>query len=171
MIIVIWYILQLVFVFLIFFLTLAFMTGAPFVPSTKTVSEEMINLAKITKGSTVYDLGSGDGRLLFASAQHGARKVVGLEINPYLVLFTNLKLFFSPWRQTVFCYWKNFWTADLHDADVVFVYLLPWKMERLKKKLEHDLKPGARVVSNSFIFPGWNIEDQDKKNHVYVFKI
>jgi ribosomal protein L11 methylase PrmA len=164
-------IIQILFAILFFFLCIAFITGAPFVPSTGTVTKKMVTLAHITKGTVVYDLGSGDGRLLFAAAEKGAAKVVGLEINPYLVLFTNIRIFFSPYRSTVTCRWQNFWTAHLTDADIVFVYLLPWKMDTLKRKLEKELKPGSRVVSNSFIFPGWNIEAEDKITHVYAFTV
>jgi hypothetical protein len=147
------------------------MTGAPFVPSTSTVTSRMVQLANMHKGTVVYDLGSGDGRLLFASAKKEASKVVGLEINPYLVLFTKLRLLFSPYRSVISCRWQNFWAATYEDADIVFVYLLPWKMGKLKRKLEKELKPGTKVVSNSFIFPEWKIVDKDEKNHVYVFTV
>jgi ribosomal protein L11 methylase PrmA len=171
MLVILWLLGQCLFVFLLFFLCLAFMTGAPFVPSTSTVTARMIHLANIRKGTVVYDLGSGDGRLLFAAAQKGASKVVGLEINPYLVLLTKVRILFSPYRSVISCRWQNFWTATFSDADVVFIYLLPWKMDKLKQKLEKELKSGARIVSNSFVFPGIKITDKDEKNHVYVFTV
>jgi hypothetical protein len=160
---------QILFAVLFFFLSIAFITGAPFVPSTTAVTKQMIHLAHITPGAICYDLGSGDGRLLFAAAQMGAGKVIGLEINPYLVLFTNIRILFSPYRSVISCRWQNFWSTPVRDADVCFVYLLPWKMDTLKNKLEKELKPGARVVSNSFVFPGWNIAEHDEKTHVYSF--
>lgn len=154
---------------LIFFLTIAFVTGAPFVPSTKKVSEKMIALANIKKGDIVYDLGSGDGRLLFLAVKEGAGKAIGFEINPYLVLYTWIKILLSPDKNHLGVMLKNFWRADLRNADVVFVYLLPWRMEALAKKLIKELKPGARIVSNSFIFPNWKILRKDDPTHVYVF--
>lgn len=160
--------LNLSFAIFLFFAIIAFITGAPFVPSTKSTAATMIRLAHIKPGMKTYDLGSGDGRLLFLTARQGAN-VVGFEINPFLVVFTRIKRFFSPYRNRVQVYWKNFWQATLSDADVVFVYLLPWRMERLQRFLENQLKPGAIVVSNSFIFPRWKIIRRNEKNHVYVF--
>ncbi len=162
--------LNLFFALLIFFLTLAFLTGAPFVRSNKKAVDAMIRLANIKKGTRVYDLGSGDGTLLFRAAAFGA-VAVGIEINPFLILWTNLKILFSPYKQLISVRWQNFWKADLHDADVVFVYLLPWRMETLEKLLKTRCKPGTRIVSNSFIFPGLQKSDEDINAHVYSFTI
>ncbi|MDP1722677.1 MAG: hypothetical protein Q8L37_05700 [Candidatus Gottesmanbacteria bacterium] len=162
--------LNLSFALLIFFLTLAFATGAPFVRSNKKAVDAMIRLARLKPGMKVYDLGSGDGTLLFRAADLGAI-AVGLEINPFLVLWTNIKILLSLDRNRVTVRWQNFWRTDIHDADVVFVYLLPWRMEKLATKLENELKPGSLVISNSFIFPNWKILRSDESSHIYVFKI
>ncbi len=161
---------QLFFVLLIFFLLMAFVTGAPFVPSTKQTAIKMIELAHIKPDMTVYDLGSGDGRLLFLAAQKGAT-AIGLEINPFLVLWTWLRKTLSPRRKRIRVRWQNFWQADFSGADVAFIYLLPWKMDKLANKLASELKPGSLIVSNSFIFPKWKILRQDKLLHVYVFSV
>lgn len=129
----------------------------------------MIALARITKGMHIVDLGSGDGRLLFLAAEKGAM-AVGYEINPILVLYTLMLSFLNGHQHLVHVYWKNLWSADIKTADVVFVYLLPWKMNVLQSILEQKLKPGALVVTNTFIFPKWQIMRQDKINHIYVFK-
>jgi len=163
-------ILQLLFAVFFFYLCLAFIIGAPFVPSTNTVSDIMIRFADIKKGMVIYDLGSGNGKLLFLSAQKGA-VAKGLEINPFLVLYSNIRSFFSPYRSLVHTYWKNFWTANLRDADAVFIYLLPWRMEALETELVHKLKKGAVIVSNSYIFPHLKQIECDKKHHIYVFRI
>jgi SAM-dependent methyltransferase len=162
--------LQLAFAFFFFYLCLAFVTGAPFVPSTDPVSKGMIRLAHIKKGQTVYDLGSGNGKLLFLAAQKGA-KAKGLEINPFLVLYANIRSFFSHYRNTVHTYWKDFWSAPLSDADVVFIYLLPWRMEKLEKNLQKKLKKGTLIVSNSFIFPHLTCVEKDESLHIFSFKI
>ena len=141
---------------------IASLTGAPFVPTKNAPADAMIRLAGIKKGDTIYDLGSGNGKLLLMAAKKGAR-TVGFEINPILVLFSNVRGAHTRW--------KNFWHADIHDANVIFIYLLPWKMDRLADKLKQELKPGTTIVSNSFIFPGWKILRQDKQNHIYVFRV
>ncbi len=153
---------QLGFAIFLFYSIIAFLTGAPFVPSTSPAAGAMIRLAAIKKGDRVYDLGSGNGKLVLLAKNMGAN-AVGYEINPLLVLLSNLRGAKTKW--------KNFWSADIHDADVVFVYLLPFRMEKLEKKLKKELKKGTLVVSNSFIFPHWNILRKDTKNHIYVFSI
>lgn len=154
--------LQVCFVIFLFYMCLSYLTGAPFVPTKDTTADAMIRLAQIKKGNTIYDLGSGNGKLVRMAAKKGARSI-GYEINPFLVLWSNLRG--SRTR------WKNFWNADISSADVIFLYLIPWKMDRLAKKLKNECKKGTLVVSNSFIFPGWKIIRQDTTNHVYVFRI
>jgi len=155
-------ILQIGFVVFIFYMCIAYFIGAPFVTTKNASADAMIRLAGIKKGTIVYDLGSGNGKLLLLAAKKGA-KAVGYEINPMLVLLSILRG--AP------THWKNFWHADIRDADVIFLYLIPWKMERLAEKLKKECKKGTVVVSNSFIFPGWKIIRQDTANRVYVFRV
>ena len=158
--------LHLLFALLIFFLVLAFLTGAPYVPTINATALSMIQLAHIKKGMTVYDLGSGDGKLLLLAAERGAR-AIGIEINPFLVLLSWLR----TRGKNITVVWRSFWNSDLRDGDILFIYLLPWRMEKLAKFLSAHCKPGMLIVSNSFVFPNWKIIRQDKKNHVYVFRI
>ncbi|KKW11282.1 MAG: hypothetical protein UY49_C0005G0012 [Microgenomates group bacterium GW2011_GWC1_49_7] len=155
-------ILQLGFIIFLLYMCIAFVSGAPFVPTKRSSAEAMIRLANLKKGTKVYDLGSGNGKLLRLAQAKGAR-AVGFEINPLLVMLSNLRGARTRW--------KNFWNADISDADVVLVYLLPTHMERLKRKLKKEVKKGTLVVSNSFIFPGWKILRQDSVNHIYVFSV
>lgn len=163
-------IIQLCFAIFTFFLVIAFVTGAPFVPSNNKAAKSMIELAKLKKGMKIFDLGSGNGKLLFLAAQKGTH-ATGLEINPFLTLYTSLKALFSQYRSQIRVTWGDFWKTNLQEADVVFVYLLPWRMDKLASMLKTQLKPGALIVSNSFIFPEWKILREDKENHIYVFKI
>lgn len=141
---------------------ISFLTGGPFVPSRKRSVEAMIKIARLKPGMVVYDLGCGDGRVLVEAAKRGA-KPVGIEINPFLVIFCRLK--------KLHVRWQNLWNADISEAHIVFVYLLPNHMKKLEQKLKKELQPGSLVVSNSFIFPKWKIIRSDVKNHVYVFRV
>lgn len=163
-------ILQLGFVVYLLYFVIAFLIGGPFVPSDNKTAHAMVTLAGIKKGMTVYDLGSGDGRLLFLAAKKGAT-AVGYELNPVLAFYTKVRALFSPYRKNIIVHCKNFWNADISDADVIFVYLLPWHMEHLAAKLKKEARKGTYVVSNSFIFPDWKILHEDHANHVYVFRI
>lgn len=161
---------QILFAVFFLYLCLAFVTGGPFVPSNRKSVDAMIALARITKGTTVIDVGSGDGRVLFAAAKEGAR-AIGIEINPYLVLFTGIKAALGPYKGRVTAIWKNLWKADLSRADIVFVYLIPWRMEELAGKLKRELKPGSLVITNSFIFPGWKRIREDAAHHVFAYRV
>lgn len=163
-------IIQLIFALFFFFLVLSFYTGAPYVPTKTKAARRMIELAHITKGTRVMDLGSGDGKLLFLAASYGAI-ATGYEINPFLVLFTNMKALCSPNRTRVRAVWKNFWHADLSKADVILLYLIPWKMNQLEDKLLKETKPGTKIISNSFIFPHIPCTKKDEINHVYMFTV
>lgn len=161
---------QVTFAIFFFFLVLSFYTGAPYVPTRAKASKRMIELAQISKGTRVYDLGSGDGKLLFLAAEKGAI-ATGFEINPFLVLFTNIKAFCSPYKTRVRAIWKNFWNSNLSNADVILLYLIPWKMEKLEQKLLKETKPGTLIISNSFIFPHIPCTNRDEINHVYMFTV
>jgi SAM-dependent methyltransferase len=161
---------QLIFVIYLLFFVIAFLIGGPFVPSNRNALKTMISLADLKKGSIIYDLGSGDGRLLFLAAEQGA-KAIGYELNPILAYYTKFRALFSPNRKNITVHCKNFWNADIHDANVIFVYLLPWHMERLGEKLQKETHKGTIIVSNSFIFPKWKIIREDRINHVYAFRI
>ena len=161
---------QLLFALFFFFLVLSFYTGAPYVPSKLKSAKRMIELAHISKGTRVVDLGSGDGKLLFEAASYGAI-AIGYEINPFFVLLTNIKSFFSPYRTRVRAIWKNFWRAYISRADVILLYLIPWKMKKLEDKLIKETKPGTKIISNSFLFPHIPCTEKDSDNHVYVFTV
>lgn len=163
-------IIQFVFALFFFFLVLSFYTGAPYVPSKTLAAKQMMKFAHLSKGTRVIDLGSGDGKLLFEAASLGAT-AVGYEINPFLVAFTNTKSFFSPYRTRVHAVWKNFWHADISSADVILLYLIPWKMDQLENKLLKETKPGTKIISNSFVFPHIPCIVKDVENHVFVFTV
>lgn len=159
--------LQLLFAIYLVYYIVAFLSGAPFVPTTNPTADSMIALAKLKKGMIAYDLGSGEGKLLKRIAQKGAT-AIGIEINPLLVLYSTIRFYFTPHISTR---WKSFWSISLADADVLFIYLLPLRMEKLEKKILKECKKGTVIVSNSFLFPNMIQIEKDEKNHVYVYRI
>lgn len=161
---------HLLFAVFLFYLIIAFVTGAPYVPSSSDAAQTMIRLARIQRGMIVYDLGSGDGKLLFQAAKMGAH-AIGFEMNPYLVFFTWVRILFSKERAHIHVYWKNIWTANIKDADVVFLYLIPWHMKKMSTMLKKQCKSGTKIVSNSFIFDSMKLLDKDESKHIYVFEI
>ncbi|MBI1389917.1 MAG: hypothetical protein GC154_15865 [bacterium] len=119
--------------------------GAPYVPAAEAEVRRMIELARVRPGELAADLGCGDGRLLLAAREAGAR-VIGYEIS--LILFC-----LARWRVGGAVCWSNFWRADLSEVDIVFVYLTPRAMTRFERELWPRLKPGCRVVVNGFPLP------------------
>ena len=121
----------------------------PYVATKKGKVATIIELANIKPGETAIDLGSGDGRLLFATAQKGA-KAIGYELNPLLVALTNLKAWFFHLRgEQVKVYRSDLWKADLKNADVIFVYARQGTMKRMEDFVYLNAKKGSRVVVNS----------------------
>jgi predicted RNA methylase len=163
-------VIQLLFAIYLIYYIVAFLSGAPFVPTSDPTAKSMITLAQLRPGMVVYDLGSGDGRLLLLAAQKGAR-AVGIEINPLLVILTHVRFLFSSRRNLLSVRWQSFWKTDMKDADAVFIYLLPLRMEKLEMILKKRLKKGTLIISNSFIFPHMKMVRQDESNHVYVYRI
>lgn len=141
--------------------------GAPFIPSSPRVVKDMVSLARIKPGEIVFDLGSGDGRILIAAAQAGAL-AQGWEIHPLLVGLTRLKVWWLKLGQRVEVDYGNFWQADLKEADVIMVYLITHRMLELKEKLIREAKQGARVVSHAFKVPGWEPESQLGEARLYL---
>ena len=129
--------------------------GGPFVPSSNKIVKQMIELAQITPGDRVADLGSGDGRMLIAAAKAGAQSVVGYEIHPGLVAISRFWARKEKLQSRVQTIKQSFWKADVHDVTVVLLYQLPDSMTKLGDKLRAELPSGARIVSHAFPITNW----------------
>ncbi|TSC78711.1 MAG: SAM-dependent methyltransferase [Candidatus Peregrinibacteria bacterium Gr01-1014_25] len=141
-----------VFAFAVTFVMHLFLV-VPFVPTPRRVVEAMVDAAHLQHGEIVYDLGAGDGRLLIAAARKCPGIVArGCELVPTIWLLARLRLWASGVHADIRC--RNLFKQPLHDADVIFLYMLPSVMERLERKLDAELRPDTRVVSHAFRFPG-----------------
>lgn len=133
---------------------LGLLNGALYIPSDEGQVEAMLNAANVAAGDRVIDLGSGDGRLLFAAAKRGAT-AHGIEINPILVWMTKRHIRQEGLESSVTVEWKDFWSADLSKYSVVMVFGIAHIMRRLERKLGRELATGTRVVCNLFPLPTW----------------
>ncbi len=122
----------------------------------KDHTEEAIRLLKIKPSDVFVDLGSGDGRLLLLAAKQGAR-VIGWEINPFLVLYSKIRLIIAGFSGQSHVYWGDYRKANLTDATALFIYALPTFMPALEEKLSRELQSGCRIVVYKFTFPHWKI--------------
>jgi len=127
-----------------------------FVPTPQPVVEAMLDLAKVTSADVVYDLGSGDGRIVITAAKKYGARGVGVEIDRALVKQATANAAAAGVSDRVRFVEGNIFNADLSDATVVTLYLLQSLNERLRPKLVRELKPGSRVVSHVFnMGPEW----------------
>jgi SAM-dependent methyltransferase len=130
----------------------------PYVPTPTEVVDEMLRVANVSKDDVVYDLGSGDGRIVIRAAeQHGARGV-GIDIDPERVKEAETNAREAGVSDRVTFREQNLFDADIREATVVTLYLLPDINLKLRPKLWRELKPGTRVVSHAFDMGDWNPE-------------
>lgn len=132
-----------------------------FVPTQDTVAQGMLALAGVTKNDVVYDLGSGDGKIVIMAAQKFGARGVGVDINPERIKEANANAKAANVTDRVtFILGDIFDPAiKIGDASVVTLYLLPSLNEKLMPRLKGELRPGTRVVSNSFdMGPSWPAE-------------
>ena len=143
----------------------------PYVPTPNGVVDAMLDLAKVKKGDVVIDLGCGDGRIVVAAAKRGARGI-GYDLNPQRISEANDNAKSAGVTNQVKFIEKNLFEADIHEATVVTLYLLPSVNAKLKPRLFSDLKPGTRVVSHSFTMPDWepveSAEYDGRKMYLWV---
>jgi precorrin-6B methylase 2 len=142
--------------------------GAIFFPTNTRSVEVMLGMASLRRGDRIADLGSGDGRIVIACAQRGIC-AEGYEINPILVFLSRRRVRRAGLEHLATIHWKSFWRADLAPFNAIFVYGMPRIMSGLQKKLERELQPETKIVSNIFPFPGWT--PVATRGKVYLYKI
>jgi SAM-dependent methyltransferase len=134
---------------------------APFVPTPQNVVEAMLKLANVDQYDRVYDLGSGDGRIVITAAQKFKAEAVGVELDDDLYKQSSARIAELGLEKRAKILHANMYHVSLRMATVVTLYLLTSVNERLKPILERDLRPGARVVTHDFQIPGWTPEKSE----------
>lgn len=130
----------------------------PYVPTPQTVVEEMLKIAAVTKDDVVYDLGSGDGRIVITAAKKYGARGVGIDIDPERVKEANANAVQAGVTGRVKFLEQDLFETDFKEASVVTLYLLPDINLRLRPKLWSELKPGTRIVSHAFDMGDWKPE-------------
>lgn len=137
------------------------------IPTQPGYISPFFELCRLSKSDIVYDLGSGDGRLLFAAVEHGASKCVGIEIDPDLLKISKEATNSRGLSKKVTFIEADVLDINLSEATVILCYLLSSASVDLKLKFENELRPGTRVVMEAFPVPGWKpqeIIDEDGIN-------
>jgi cyclopropane fatty-acyl-phospholipid synthase-like methyltransferase len=151
---------------------------APFVPTPPSVVMKMLECAELRVGEALYDLGSGDGRIVIIAAKEFGARGVGVDLNARLVAEAEGRAKELGLTDVVRFIHGNMFDIDLSSADVVTMYLTTNANEKVRSKLERELRTGARVVTHDFPVANWGNERQFKFNeengthtiYLYVWK-
>jgi SAM-dependent methyltransferase len=157
--------------YILFFLALimlsvALASAAPFVPTKKKDIGRFLALAEIKAGERVYDLGCGDGRILAAAASRGA-KAIGLELSILNYWFCRI------FRRDIEMRFKNFFTTDFSDADLVYMFLSPKAHNKIGGILKKQMKTGSRIITYVWPIAGMAPEKINKspgRPDLYLFR-
>lgn len=144
--------------------------GPPTVPTRQERIRRALELARLQPDEVLYDLGAGDGRVLVIAAKEFGARAVGVEIGPVQCAISWGKALWNGISSRVRIEAKNFYRANLDNADVVFAYLTSSEAGRLQEKLKRELKEGARVVTVAFNFPDWEPDHFDREHLIFLYR-
>ena len=128
---------------------------APFVPSPPQVVKQMLALADLRAGEVFFDLGAGDGRTVIMAAKDFGARAVGVELREDLVKKALGTIYEQNLQDRITIVNSDMFSVDLTSADVIFLYLTTSANEKIKPKLETELKRGVRIVSHDYEVVGW----------------
>ena len=140
--------------------------GAPFAPTNSGYVKRMLEIAKVKPGELAVDIGSGDGRIVIALAKAGC-EAHGYENNVFLVWLSRFKIKRAGLAGKATIHHKSFWQQDFSKYSVVTIFGMSHFMAKLSEKLQAELKPGARVVCNTYSLPNWKPETINDRIYLY----
>ena len=150
----------------------------PYVPTPQEVVDRMLDLAQVKKGDVVYDLGSGDGRIVVTAAKKYGVKAIGFEIDPQRIKESHENIKKAGVEQLVEIRLQDIRTVDLSGATVLTMYLLPEVNLMIRPNIWKQMKPGSRIVSHDFDMGDWkplkteNIKDGSSWDHtLYLWHV
>lgn len=155
-------------------LTIRAVIGAPYVPTPMAGVKKMVALGSIQKGQKIYDIGCGDGRILYESEKNGA-VAEGFELSPLVYAIAITKKLFKKSNAKI--HFRDFQNFSLHDAHVIFCYMMPHSLKKYTEKFERELRRGTKIISYAFKIGDWTpagkIERDPSKNvaPIYLYEI
>ncbi len=151
---------------------------APYFPTPLTIVERMLRLGELKAGEKMFDLGSGDGRIVIMAAQKFNAIATGVEIDEDLVKQSSLKIQKLGLEKTASILRGDIFLQDYSSADLLTVYLLPRSNDKVRPMLEKQLRKGARIVAHDFEFSAWtpvkvvDIDDdgEGRSHRLFLYK-
>jgi len=150
---------------------------APYVPMPWHVVDRIMEVVEVSEDDVVYDLGSGDGRILLRAAKSRGARGVGYEIDPALVEEARSAISAAGVQDRVEVREGDFFDADLGPATVVTLFLITSAQRQLRPKLLEELRPGTRVAGYMWEIPGWNpsktvtVPVSGAPHPIYVYRV
>lgn len=142
-----------------------------YVPTPQVVVEAMLQLADVKRNDVVYDLGSGDGRIVITAAKKYGARGVGIELEPRLIEIANDNAKKAGVADRVWFVHGDLFEADISPATVVTLYLLPRLNQQLIPKLKSTLRPGTRIVSHYYdMGPEWPPDQSRDINSLMIYR-
>jgi hypothetical protein len=147
-------------------------SGAPFVPVSTKILNDVLDKLELKPGKVFMDLGSGNGKVVFAAVKKYGIKGIGIELNPFLVWYCKIKAKITGIKDVIFIR-ENFWKTDISKADYIFVYLFNWSVEKLAVRFVKECKKGTLIISRAFEIKSLKrklvkvIEPEGWKTYVY----
>ena len=133
-----------------------------YVPTSPEMVEVMLKMADVKPGEMVYDLGCGDGRIVVTAARDFGARGIGVDIDPERIRESRQNVRDAKVEDRVQIKYADLFEMDFSDADVVALYLLPALNLRLRPRILDELRPGTRIVSNSFDMDDWKPDQQEE---------
>jgi hypothetical protein len=145
--------------------------GLPSKPTNPDRIRKALKLVDLKQGEVLYDLGAGDGRVLFTAAREFGAHAVGIEVGPVQWLLTWLRIVSGGFGDRVRIKFQNFYKTGLGDADVVYIYGTSREIQKLAPYLKGQMKAGSRVVSISADFPEWEPSKFDEESLIFAYEM
>ncbi|MFW9963901.1 MAG: SAM-dependent methyltransferase [Candidatus Sifarchaeia archaeon] len=143
--------------------------GAPWLPTPKNKVRTMLEFAEVSPEDRLYDLGSGDGRIIVMAAKEFGANSIGIEVDPLRLFWSRLAIRRHKLGDKVKVIRANFFKVSLEDATVVTLYQGHEINKKIRAKLDKELKSGTRVVSYRFILDGWTPIKMNKDKSIYLY--
>ncbi len=162
-----------VLLFVVFSELVAFIrTRVPFVPTSQNDIEFIVSKLGISPKDTFYDLGSGNGKVVFLVEKLSGAKVKGFELGWWTIIFSKLKAKFIKSNAEFLN--RNFFNEDWSGANIIYCYLYPPLMGNIEKKFQAEMKPGSVAIVRDFPFPTMSCAEKyylPRKHDVYVYRV
>ncbi|MFW9833893.1 MAG: SAM-dependent methyltransferase [Candidatus Thorarchaeota archaeon] len=144
--------------------------GAPWVPTPKNRVRAMLKIAGVNSNDVLYDLGSGDGRIIVMAGKEFGARAIGIELDPIRLMWSRFSIRRHGLGDKVRVIRANFFKVSVEDATVVTLYQGHEINKKIITKLSSELKSGSRVVSYRFILSGWEptMINEDESIYLYI---